>query len=272
MQKEIKDSILQLIQQKPRTVQEVAQSIQKNWRTADRYIELIAQETGLISTRIFREGSRGALKVVYWNALERTKGSAYQERLFTRLVQGRRKEDFSPFDLYQFVDEDKRQLFLESQEFLTPEPIRYDTMLANAQQQVLFFSGNLSWMELGPDMRAVIEMLAAKKVRIKILTRVDLTSHKNTVDMLSLNLRCGWDAIEIRHCEQPLRAVLVDDTLMSIKEVMSPQLCREVKEKSFLFYLIKDQAWIAWTQKVFWHLWGQSIDARDRLKVLESLT
>ncbi len=271
IQKETKDSILQLIQEKPRTVQEIAQSIHKNWRTADRYIELITQETGLISTRIFREGSRGALKVVYWNALERGKGSAYQERLLTRIVQGKRKEDFSPFDIYQFVDKDKRQLFLEHQEFLTPELIRYDTMLAKAQQQVLFFSGNLSWMELGPNLRTVLEQLAAKKVRIKVLTRVDITSQKNTQEMLSVNLRCGWDAIEIRHCEQPLRAVIVDNTILSIKEVMSPQFCREIKEKSFLFYLIEEQEWISWTEKVFWHLWGQSIDAQERLKALESI-
>ncbi|MEK6899585.1 MAG: hypothetical protein AABX05_00525 [Nanoarchaeota archaeon] len=271
MQKETKDSILHIIQQKPRTIQEIAQTIGKNWRTADRYVELIAQETGLISTRIFREGSRGALKIVYWNALEGSKGSAYQERLLHKILHGKYKEDFSPFDLYQFVDEKKRQSFMETTEFSTHEKIRFDTLLAKAQQQVLFFSGNLSWVELGPNMRKALELLAARKVRIKVLTRVDITSHKNTTEMLALNQRFGWDAIEIRHCEQPLRAMIIDDNLMSIKEVMSPQFCREIKEKSFLFYLIEDQRWISWTQKVFWHLWGQSIDAQERIKALESV-
>lgn len=271
VQKEIKDRILRIIQQKPRTVQEIAETIGKNWRTADRYVEIIAQETGLISTRIFREGSRGALKVVYWNSLEGLKGSAYQERLMHKILHGKRKEDFSPFDIYQFVDENKRQSFMETTEFSTHEPIRSDKLLAKAQQQVLFFSGNLSWVELGLNMLKTLEQLAARKVRIKVLTRVDMISHKNTTEMLALNQRVGWDAIEIRHCEQPLRAIIVDDSLMSIKEVMSPQFCREVKEKSFLFYLIEDQEWISWTQKVFWHLWGQSIDARERIKTLESV-
>ena len=271
VQKEIKDSILRLIQQKPRTVQEIAETISKNWRTADRYVEIIAQETGFIATRIFREGSRGALKVVYWNALEGIKGSAYQERLLQKIVQGKRKEDFSPLDIYQFVDVDNRKAFIETTEFSQQQQIRFDYLLSEAQQQVLFFSGNLSWVELGPNMQRVLEELAKKKVRIKILTRVDITSQKNTEEMLSLNQRMGWDAVEIRHCEQPLRAIVVDDRFASIKEVMSPLYCRELKEKTFLFYLIQEQEWVSWMQKVFWNLWEQSIDAGERLKALESV-
>src|SRR3990167_2970290 len=144
VQKEIKESILRIIQQKPRTVQEIAETIGKNWRTADRYVELIAQESGLIAIRIFREGSRGALKVVYWNALEKAKGSAYQERLLQKIMQGKRKEDFSPLDIYQFVEQTKRQAFLEKAEFSTHPEIKFDTLMSRAQQQVLFFSGNLS--------------------------------------------------------------------------------------------------------------------------------
>ncbi len=272
VQKEIKESILRVIQQKPRTIQEIAETIGKNWRTADRYVELIAQETGLIATRIFREGSRGALKVVYWNALERAKGSAYQERLLQKIIQGKRKEDFSPLDIYQFVDPDNRKAFIETTEFSQQQQIRFDYLLSQAQQQILFFSGNLSWVELGPNMRQMLEELARKKVRIKVLTRVDITSQKNTEEMLSLNQRVGWDAVEIRHCEQPLRAIIVDDRFVSIKEVMSPLFCRELKEKTFLFYLIQDQEWIHWLQKVFWNFWSQSIDAGERVKALDSVS
>jgi len=271
VQKEIKDSILRLIQQKPRTIQEIAETIGKNWRTADRYVEIIAQETGFIATRIFREGSRGALKVVYWNALEGIKGSAYQERLLQKILQGKRKEDFSPLDIYQFVDAGNRKAFLESTEFSQQQQIRFDYLLTQAQQQVLFFSGNLSWVELGPNMQKILEELVKRKVKIKVLTRVDITSQKNTEEMLSLNQRVGWDAVEIRHCEQPLRAIVVDDRFASIKEVMNPLYCRELKEKTFLFYLIQEQEWVSWIQKVFWQLWGQSIDAGERLKALESV-
>src|SRR3989344_810547 len=271
IQKEIKESILRIVQKKPRAPASFSETIDKNWRTADRDVEIIAQETGFIATRIFREGSRGALKVVYWNALENIKGSAYQERLLQKIVQGKRKEDFSPLDIYQFVDASNRKAFVETTEFSQQQQIRFDRILSEVQQQVLFFSGNLSWVELGPNIQTALEDLAKRKVRIKVLTRVDITSQKNTEEMLALNQRMGWDMVEIRHCEQPLRAILVDDSFISIKEVMSPLYCRELKEKTFLFYLIQEQEWINWLQKVFWNLWGQSIDAHERLKALESV-
>ena len=47
-----------LVSQKPRSIQEIANSIGKNWRTADRYIEEIEKNFGTISTRVFREGTR----------------------------------------------------------------------------------------------------------------------------------------------------------------------------------------------------------------------
>ncbi|MBI4141804.1 hypothetical protein HY484_02695, partial [Candidatus Woesearchaeota archaeon] len=99
--KETTDKILDFVRQKPRTVQEIRHLLQKNWRTADRYVDTISQETGLISTRTFREGSRGALKIVFWNSIDTAKGSAYQERLLQRILHGKHKEDFSPFDIYQ---------------------------------------------------------------------------------------------------------------------------------------------------------------------------
>jgi len=271
LQKEIKDTILQAIQQKPRTVQEIAQVIAKNWRTADRYVEIIAEETGLIATRVFREGSRGSLKVVYWNALEKAKGSAYQERLLQKIMQGKRKEDFSPLDIYQFVEQTKRQAFLEKAEFSTHPEIKFDTLMSRAQQQVLFFSGNLSWVELGQNVHKVLVDLAKRKIKIKVLTRVDITSHQKTQELLSFNQQVGWDAVEIRHCEQPLRAIIIDDAFASIKETMNPLYCRELKEKMFMFYLLQDQEWVHWLQKLFWHLWGQSIDAGERIKTLDSV-
>lgn len=271
LNKQTTDEIIDLIRQKPRAVQEVAFSIKKNWRTADRYIDIIAKETGLIATRTFREGSRGALKVVYWNALDRAKGSAYQELLLQRIIHGKKKEDFSPFDIYQFASPDKRESYLEYKEFSTHPQTRYDKLLEGAKQQLLLFSGNLSWMELGPNTKQILESLARKKVSIKVITRVDVTSLKNTNAILDINKRVGWDAVEVRHCEQPLRAVIVDDSLVSIKEVLSPLHHRELKKKTFIFYKIKDIEWINWMQKAFWHLWGQSIDAQTRLEALKTL-
>ena len=62
----ISKKITDFVKGKPKTIQEISQHIKKNWRTAERYVEKIEKESGTLSTRIFREGTRGALKVVYW--------------------------------------------------------------------------------------------------------------------------------------------------------------------------------------------------------------
>lgn len=271
LQKEISTKILDFVRQKPRTIQEIAFHLQKNWRTADRYIDTLALETGFISTRTFREGTRGALKIVFWNVLEHSKGTAYQERLLQKILHGTHKEDFSAFDIYQFVPLDKREAFIEESECSLHPKIKYDKLLASAKEQVLLFSGNLSWFDLGPEMLTTIETLAKNKISIKILTRVDITSRNKIKDALSINQRVGWDAVTIRHCEQPLRALIVDNTFMTLKEVLTPARHKELKKNVYLFYLIQDPEWLNWLQKVFWHLWGQSIDADSRIHALYTL-
>lgn len=271
LERKIIDNILQFVQQKPRTVQEIAAMLEKNWRTADRYVETITTETGLISTRVFREGTRGALKIVFWNALTHGKGSEYQERLLQKILNGRNKEDFSPFDIYQFVDEKKREAIMDENESPKNSRINQSNALNNAKNQVLFFSGNLSWIEQQKDAMKLLENLAKKKIAIKIMTRVDVTSKKKTNELLNINKRVGWDAVQIRHCEQPLRATIVDDNLVIIKEVMTSQRHRELKKNTFLFYRIEDNEWIEWLKKVFWHLWGQSVEAETRLAALETV-
>ena len=271
LQKDITSKILDFVRQKPRTIQEIAFLIKKNWRTADRYVDIISTETGFISLRTFRQGTRGALKVVFWNALEGAKGSAYQELLLQKIIQGKQKEDFSPFDIYQFVAEDKREAFLEDKELSSNPKINLPKVLLQAKHQVLCFSGNLSWTELGPEVVKALEALSKNKIPIKVLTRVDIISKKNTELALNLNKRFGWDVFSIRHCQHPLRALIIDDQFFNIKEVLSPVYHRELKTKMFIFYTIKDPEWINWLQKLFWHLWNQSIDAQIRLKALDSV-
>jgi hypothetical protein len=271
LEKATTDKIIAFVRAKPRTMDEVAKHLEKNWRTAERYVDSIATESGLIATRTFREGTRGALKVVYWNALDRAKGSAYQERLLQRIELSRRKEDFSFFDIYQFVAPEHRFAFTERTEFPTRPELKYDDLLHAAEHQVLFFSGNLSFTELGPHVLETMEALAQKKVSMKLLTRIDVISEKTVRTLLELNTRVGWDAIEIRHCEQPLRLTIFDDDAVTVKELLAPEHHRELKKNLYVFYKITDPDWIHWLQRVFWHLWGQSIDAPTRLSALKTL-
>ena len=48
------NKIEEFVYDKPRSIQEIAEFIGKNWRTADRYIEEIEKNFGTISTRVFR--------------------------------------------------------------------------------------------------------------------------------------------------------------------------------------------------------------------------
>ena len=262
---------------KPRTVQEIAFLLEKNWRTANSYVERIINETGSISMRTFREGTRGALKIVYWSNIEKIHSASFQEKLFKKIEAGRKKQDFSPFEIYQYVDEKKRDAYLEEQdnEMIT-EKGGVVNLLKTSQQEIFIFSGNLSWADFKEgknELIKVFEEVAKRNISIKILTKVDITSINNTKKVLAINERIGKEMVEIRHCEQPLRCFVVDNKIARLKEVKEPAEYRkgELKKKTFIFYNIYDEEWIEWLQKVFWNLFSTSIDAEKRIKDLESI-
>ncbi len=258
---------------KPRTIQEIAQLIKKNWRTADKYVQKIAQETGSISVRTFREGTRGALKIVYWNNIEKIHSTEFQEKLLKK-IELSRKTDFSPFDIYQYVDEDKRNAVLLKANRFTRDEIK--DYLKRAQKQVLSFSGNLSWInnvERGEKLIDIIEELAEKNVSIKILARVTIDSMKNVKKILLINEKLGKNLIEIRHKEQPLRGFVIDNQIARFREMRDPSDYKrgELDERILLFYEIFDSEWIEWFQKVFWYFFRTAISAEKRIQNLNSI-
>lgn len=261
---------------KPRTVQEVAKHIGKNWRTADRYVDKIAAETGEISSRTFREGTRGALKIVYQTNTATIASTQFQERLERQILTGRKKEDFSPLDIYQYIDEKKRYAFLEQQADEYAE-IEQDvvTVLRSAQKNIFIFSGNLSWANVIQGKIKVIDILEemAEKLPIKIITRIDIASLSNIQKIAHINNTLGREAIEIRHCEQPLRCVLVDTKHARFKEVKEPSKYKkgELKKKTHLFYEIYDEEWNEWLQKLFWKMFSTGISLKKRLETLDSI-
>lgn len=261
--------IIDYVQQQPCTIQEIARLVQRNWRTADNYVADIARHTGLIATRTFREGTRGALKIVYWNALDKQHQTTYQARLLERILAGRQKEDFSAFDIYQFVNDKHRSADVVSEE----NQIGPDELLKMVGEQWFSLSGNLSWLRLYPNVLKQFEKLAHKRIAIKIITRIDMTSADLTRKLLAINERVGWDAIAVRHAEQPLRAIIVDNRIASLKEVLSPKFpqYRELEKKTYIFYRINEEEWVSWLQKVFWAIWETSVDAKIRLDALETL-
>lgn len=267
---EIINKINNFVAQKPRTIQDIALLIGKNWRTAESYVKKIAQEQGTIAVTTFRAGTKGGLKIVYWNLINKNL-STFQDMLFQRLCHAKHKEDFSPFDIYQYIEEDKRGCFLEKQEHNLNVKQNLISTITSAQDQVMIFSGDLSWSKATQDGIPIIqgfELLCKKNIPIKILVQVDLNSQQNVYQMLELNHKYGKELIEIKHCQQPLRALVVDAKLAQFKE---RYFFKSTLEENYLFYSITDQDWVNWLKKVFWHFFSTSISAEKRLKDLETI-
>ena len=267
------------VYQKPRTIQEIALLIKRNWRTADRYVEQIIREHGTLATRTFREGTRGALKIVYWNNIEQIHSTEFQQRLFEQIRTGVKKTDFSPFEIYQYVDEKKKfAKILTENEYSSKENFKdYVNLLRSAQSQILFFSGNLTFSNLSwhdQKIRSVIEELAEKNISSKILTRVEIPGLENIKNVLAINNRIGKEMIEIRHCWQPLRATLIDNKIAKFKEIKDPKdyAGEELKKKIIIQYYIYDEEWIEWLQKVFWNLFRVSVHANKRIADIEKMS
>ena len=270
--------INEFVYKKPRTVQEIALLLNKNWRTANRYIEQIIKEQGTLSIRTFREGTRGALKVVYWNNIEQIHSTEFQQRLFEQIRSSKNKADFSPSEIYQYVDpKQKSAKILTNKQYTSKENFEnYMNLLKSAESQILFFSGNLTWSNMGHhDMkiRSVVEELADKNIPSKILTRVEIPGLDSIKNILTINDRTGKNMIEVRHCFQPLRATIIDNKVAVFKEIQDPKdyASDELKEKITILYSIYDKDWIEWLQKVFWNLFRVSMSAKRRVKDIEAM-
>ena len=268
----IVEKIENFVEIKPRSVQEIAQELNKNWRTVDRYISQIKEEFGTIETRIFREGTRGALKIVYFANPEKISSTVFQERLEKEILLRRTKEEFSAFEIFQYVQDNKKEVFLKKAEDEkgTRDLDKFFKILLNAQKQVLFFSGNLSFLNIKNNNQSffdIIEKLVEKDIKIKVLCRVDVVGRQNIEKLLSLNFKHQKELIQIRHREHPLRATIIDDKIMDLKEIKEPTgKIKELDKKIFIFYTINDKKWIEWLTKIFWKMFNESISAEKRLE------
>ena len=273
---ELIKKIESFVYSKPRSIQEIASFIGKNWRTADRYISDIEKNYGTIATRVFREGTRGALKIAYWASVEKISSSVFQERLEEEILRVRRKEDFSAFDIFQYISEKSKKARIETEH--SEEKLGFNNiknLFEKVEKQLLIFSGNLSFIHFHKENTKIIDIidkLVKKGISIKILCRVDISGRKNVEDVLSLNFKYGKDMVEIHHREHPLRATIIDNKFFDIKEIKEPTgKISELDKKIFIFYNINDKGWTEWMTKIFWKMFSSSIDAKKRLAELEKI-
>lgn len=270
---ELISKIEEFVCQKPRSINELAIHLNKNWRTLDRYVEQIIQERGTIQTRTFRGGTRGALKIVYWNLNENIKQTKIQEQLENQILNKMQKQEFSGFDIFQQIKDKDKKITIEKQTKEEETNLEELTnILKQTKKELIIFSGNLSWINLKNkkiEILKVFEELIKKNVKIKVICRVDFIGKKNIEKLLALNFKYNKELIEIHHREQPLRAIISDNNLFRIKEIKEPTgRFEELEKKLFIFYTIKDKEWISWLQRIFWKMFSTSIDSQKRLEEL----
>lgn len=258
------EKLLAFVKSEPRTMQDIAHLLGRSWLTADSYVRQVKERTGLISVKTFRPGSPGALKLVYYNHAESLAGEDLRAELLRQIRAARRKTDFDFFEVYQHIPDEKKSSAQEA---------RLIPLLRQASRGVLCFSGNLSFLaarEGKQRVLSVFEELVERGVRIKILCRVNAASLSNLALLRPLMAR---GLIEVRHCYQPLRGFIIDDSLASLRTEESASLYRagELAADTSVVYEVRDAEWVAWLQKVFWHLYRGAIDHEARVRQLERL-
>lgn len=275
MNQKTRQEILDLVHARPRSIAEIAEGIEKNWRTADKYVAELVEED-MLGIHIFRKGGRGAIKVVYWPTSLQDTPSAVKNYLFDRIKSTSRKWDFSPLDIVQHVDKKKRELlylsegFYQSGENLTG----YLNELNKAKETILLFSGNLSFIDLTQKQSQFYEALVAlleKGVNINILTRADASNKQRIRDLLALNEQGKKGRLTIRYAHQPLRCTIIDDKSIHLRESFAIYEDLTKKSQGEYIYRITDESWTKWLTDVFWHLWRGSLEAEERIKILEEV-
>ena len=278
MDNEIRKKILDLVHSRPRAISEIAIEIDKNWRTADRYVEQLVSED-LINLHVFRKGGRGALKVAFWPTSISETPSAVKNYLFQKILHGVKKEDFSALDIVQNVPEKNRKIvFVPENEYHGKKNVEnWHNKLKKAKKEILFFSGNLSFVNIGKDPKKFIELLSKKMsegVNLYILTRVDISDKEIINKLLQLNKKSFPGKIEIRYAHQPLRCTIIDEDSYSLKEEFYRYSFGSNefdfgKKSGVHIYFVTDKEWVNWIGNVFWHLWNGSIDAEKRMEVFD---
>ncbi len=273
--KTISEKIISFIKKQPCLIQDVANYLDLSWVTAERYIQKIEKESGIIKTKTFRKGTQGAIKLVYYNYSESTQADEVQKKLFNVIISQSNKKYFDPMEIFQYVDEDKSKAFYEtykdpsisSKQKLIP-------LLRSAKEELFVFSGNMSFMNMVENkikIMDIIEEVLKKGVHIKILTRIDFASLDNLSKLNPLLKK--YKHLEIKHTFQPLRGFIIDSNLVRLKDEKEKGNFKknELNQNVRVFYEFYEQEWIDWLKNVFWYLYRNSLNYVERKKVLERI-
>ncbi len=272
------EKIKSLVYEKPRSINDIAIKLNKNWRTVDRYIEEIILKTGSIKTITFREGTRGALKLVYWNNTQKIYSTDLQEDLFKKIELGINKSDFSPFEIYQYVDSNKREGFYEEIEDESKYNYRMENLVSYielAQKEIFIFAGNLAFINIKVNNKFILEYLKdaiSRGVSIKVISFINLIDLENIEKVLSLNVGLKDPLLELRHSITPLRGYIFDSKILRLGEIgLGQKKQNQIQNKVAFYYEIREDSWVDWFSKLFWKKFQNSIESSKRIDNIKSL-
>ena len=276
LEQEIVHKIEEFVLIQPRSILEISEHLGQNWRTVARYVDEIESQFGSIKTKTFRGGTRGALKVVYWNLNEKISKNSFQSELEQQIFSSREKEDFSAFDIFQIADTKKKiARTIIDNKLDNKESEEFVQLFKSVKKQLFIFSGNLSWVNLKSKNVALIKMieeLVKKGIKIKVICDVSISSINNIEKLLSINFKNKSDLIEIHHRKQPLRGMLSDSGVLRIKEVLEPtNKINEPSKRLSIFYTIQDKDIGEWMIKIFYKMFNTSVDSSLRLNELNKV-
>ncbi len=270
---EEQEAIIGFVRKEPRAISEVARRIERSWVTAERYVQDIAERTGVLRIKVFRKGTRGALKLVYYDHADRPMRDELEKELYKRIRSGTAKRDFRFFDIYQWADDAQKTARAQPLSENAAAGIIRD--LESCERQLLVFSGNLSVLKAhagGTSVADVLARLVGRGVTLRILTRVSFGGLSNLAPVHALGKKHP-ERVEIRHAEQPLRGFLIDGSYARFtdEEHASTYRAGELEEDLRITYAVRDPSWVQWLSRVFWNLYRPAMDAKRRQEELERL-
>ena len=260
------DSIQEFVHAEPRTVQDIARHIDVNWKTAERYVDRIISEYGTIAKKQFRGSSQSSIKLVYWNTFSKTT-DLIKENLADRIQDARTKFDFYSFEIFQYCDPKFREANIVSWENSKFINNQMTELIDKAKEEILFFSGNLSWIN-NDKIKNALKKAINRGVTIRIISRLDVTTlnNYNALEQIS-------NKIEVRHREQPLRGMIVDSAFCQLKEIKLASMYKkgELASDIHISYIVRDTEWVNFLRKIFFTMYNSAPETEKRLEALKMI-
>lgn len=256
------EKIVNFVKKEPRTIQDISIHIKRSWITTESYVKKIQAQTGRLYMKVFRPHTQGALKIVFIPTQDSLAYDDVKDDLFHQIKTSRKKEDFDFLEIFQFIKDSNKKI-----EILKEDAI--SKFLQKANEQVLLFSGNLSFIN---HAYKALEKLLKRKVNIRILCRVNLATLRN-IKKIQFLIQKYPDQIEIRHRYHPLRGLVIDGKFARFRreEKVSDYRKGELDHDLIIAYETNDPEWASWLQNIFWNLYRTSVELNTRLKELKKI-